>query len=93
MNAPEPITIDQTQGALSARFTVPGIKCAGCIGKIERELPKTDGIEAARVNFSAKRVAIEHAPWLSAEAIERAFEAIGFEAQPIDANPMGCEDG
>ena len=50
---------DTPRAFAGTRFTVPGIKCAGCIGKIERELPKNDGIESARVNFSAKRVAIE----------------------------------
>lgn len=56
MNAP---SIIQAETPLAiTRLTVPGMKCAGCIGKIERELPKTPGIAAARANLSAKRVAI-----------------------------------
>jgi len=75
------------------RFTVPGMKCAGCIGKIERELPKIDGITAARVNFSAKRVAIEHASWMDESDLEEALLSIGFEAQRVEDNPMGHDAG
>jgi Cu2+-exporting ATPase len=75
------------------RFTVPGIKCAGCIGKIERELPKTTGIRSARVNFSAKRVAIEHDPSVTEDDLVEALLALGFEAQRVEDNPMGTEAG
>ncbi len=77
----------------STRFTVPGMRCAGCIAKIERELPKADGVIAARVNFSSKRVAIEHDPSLAEEAMTEALLHLGFESQPIDENPLGDEAG
>ena len=76
---------------VGTRFTVPGIKCAGCIGKIERELPKLDGIASARVNFSAKRVAIQHDPSLDESELTRALLSLGFEAQHVADNPMGTE--
>ena len=92
MNAPALLIADQ--GALvSTRFTVPGMRCAGCIAKIERELPKTPGISAARANFSAKRVAIRHDPAIGEDALTEALRALGFEAQPVTDNPMGIEDG
>ena len=72
MNAPALLIADQ--GALvSTRFTVPGMRCAGCIAKIERELPKTPGISAARANFSAKRVAIRHDPEMGEAALTEAL--------------------
>ncbi|WP_234036274.1 heavy metal translocating P-type ATPase [Porphyrobacter sp. YT40] len=67
------------------------MKCAGCIGKIERELPKLPGIAAARANFSAKRVAIRHDPALGEEALTAALLGLGFEAQPVADNPLGDE--
>jgi P-type Cu2+ transporter len=73
----------------ATRFTVPGMRCAGCIAKIERELPKTPGIIAARANFSAKRVAIEHDPELDEAVLEEALRALGFEAQRVADNPLG----
>lgn len=95
MNAPD-LALGQASDTANAevrgtRFTVPGIRCAGCIGKIERELPKHEGIYAARVNFSAKRVAIEHDPALGEEALSDALLALGFESQPVDENPLGDE--
>ncbi|MDZ4139739.1 MAG: heavy metal translocating P-type ATPase, partial [Erythrobacter sp.] len=90
MNAPAPIRAD-SPALISTRFTVPGMRCAGCIGKIERELPKVEGIIAARANFSAKRVAIQHDPALDETALTAALLAIGFEAQPVADNPLGVE--
>ena len=37
MNAPALLTPDEARPLISTRFTVPGMKCAGCIGKIERD--------------------------------------------------------
>lgn len=89
--AAAPPTVDGHASLSSTRFTVPGIRCAGCIAKIERELPGTEGIHEARVNFSAKRVAIRHEPDLSEEAMSRALLKLGFESQPVDENPLGQE--
>lgn len=77
---------------LDSRFTVPGIRCAGCIGKIERGLADVPGITAARVNFSAKRVAVQHASELNDDDIITALEQLGFEAVPIAENPLGHDD-
>ena len=83
----------EERALIGTRFTVPGMKCAGCIGKIERELPKIAGIESARVNFSAKRVAIQHDSTLDEDDLTQALLSIGFEAQRVDDNPMGTEAG
>ncbi|MEM6909740.1 MAG: heavy metal translocating P-type ATPase [Pseudomonadota bacterium] len=92
MNAPEALASSRQERLTDTRFTVPGIKCAGCIAKIERELPKLDGIAAARVNFSAKRVAIEHDRTISETSLTEALARLGFEAQRADVNPLGADD-
>jgi Cu2+-exporting ATPase len=74
------------------RFTVPGMRCAGCISKIERELPQVPGVAEARVNFSAKRVAVRHDASIDEAGIVRALEHLGFEAQPAAANPLAQDD-
>ncbi len=90
MNAPAVLMADEAGAHTTTRFTVPGMKCAGCIGKIERELPKIAGIAAARANFSAKRVAISHDPALGEDALTAALLALGFEAQSVsDADMLG----
>ncbi|MBU2408503.1 MAG: heavy metal translocating P-type ATPase, partial [Gammaproteobacteria bacterium] len=75
-----------------SRFTVPGMRCAGCIAKIERGLRDVEGVEAARVNFSAKRVAVRHDRALDADALVAAIGRLGFEAQTADANPLAQDD-
>ncbi|MFC0203575.1 heavy metal translocating P-type ATPase [Novosphingobium soli] len=75
------------------RLTVPGMRCAGCIGKIERGLAELPGVAAARVNFSARRVAVRHAPSLDAEALIAALRRLGFEAERAADNPLARDDG
>ena len=89
MNAPAVLDPTDHRPLAATRFTVPGMRCAGCIAKIERELPKTPGIVAARANFSAKRVAIQHDPAIDEAALEQALLALGFEAQRVADNPLG----
>jgi P-type Cu2+ transporter len=65
-------------------FSVSGMRCAGCISKIETGLALRPGIAAARVNFTAKRVSVSHLPEMAKPDLIAAFEAIGFEAVPLD---------
>lgn len=92
MHAPAALIAPQQRPLAATRFTVPGMRCAGCIAKIERELPKTPGIHAARANFSAKRVAITHDPGLDEAVLEKALLALGFEAQAVAENPLGADN-
>ena len=84
MNAPLP-----AQGLIAATpltetsFSVPGMRCAGCISKLETGLPRTAGIVSARVNLTAKRVAIAHLPALTPPELQAAIAGLGFEAQPL----------
>lgn len=64
-------------------FSVPGMRCAGCIAKLEDGLPKTPGIVAARVNFTARRVTLTHMSHLTLPDLQQAIGALGFEAQPL----------
>jgi len=92
VNAPAPsLAVPENDAPRGTRFTVPGMRCAGCIAKIERELRRVDGVIAARVNFSAKRVAVEHDASVDEEALAKALQELGFEAQAVSDNPLGVE--
>ena len=82
MNAPVPL--DTLEGARleDSRFTVPGMRCAGCIAKIERGLAGLEGVESARVNFSSKRVAVRHEASLSEEDLEKIAALMLDEYKP-----------
>ncbi|MCB2049670.1 MAG: cadmium-translocating P-type ATPase [Novosphingobium sp.] len=92
MSAPTAFSPEQAAELTDSRFTVPGMRCAGCIAKIERGLGELAGVEAARVNFSAKRVAVRHDDRLDDDAIVAALERLGFESQPAVANPLAEDD-
>lgn len=64
-------------------LSVPGIHCAGCISKIERELARADGVIEARVNFTAKRVRVSHVEGIEAESLRDELQRIGFVAHPF----------
>jgi len=66
-------------------FSVPGMRCAGCISKLENGLAAVAGIAAARVNFTAKRVTVTHLPELATPELTAAFAGLGFEAQALGA--------
>ena len=72
-------------------FAVPGIHCAGCISKIEKGLAAVPGIASARINFSARQVALEHAPALEVPELQAAIAGLGFEAQPLRAGAPEAE--
>ena len=82
MNAP---------GSASARvaplsetlFSVPSLRCAACIARLEGGLAQAPGIAAARVNFTAKRVTIAHDPDIAVPELIGAIGRLGFEAEPL----------
>ena len=81
MNAPATLTVnDEVRTSL---FNVPGIHCAGCIAKIERGLAVTEGVRAARVNFTAKRVRVEHDAGIEDEVIQGELRRLGFASEPF----------
>ena len=90
MTAPQALTPGET--LLETSFSVPALRCAGCIAKLEDGLPLNPGIAAARVNFTAKRVTIVHNADLDTPKLREAIEKIGFEAQPVDLAVTG-DDG
>lgn len=96
MNAQSPRSefADEVQPVecIDSRFTVPGMRCAGCIGKIERGLSQLPGVAAARVNFSAKRVAVSHIPQLTDDELLEQIRQLGFEAERAADNPLARDD-
>tara|TARA_R110000782_G_scaffold167129_3_gene259085 strand:- start:4108 stop:6249 length:2142 start_codon:yes stop_codon:yes gene_type:complete len=74
-----------------SRFAVPGMRCAGCISKLENGIGGLPGVAAARVNFSAKQLAVSHEASIDDRALIGEIARLGFEAQPLAANPLGTD--
>ena len=68
-------------GLTHTMLAVPAMHCAGCMGKVERGLAALPGVTEARVNLSARMVAVTHADTLGPQDLVRALSGIGFEAQ------------
>ena len=94
MNAPSALALQgDAANCAESRFAVPGMRCAGCISKIERGLADLSGVVAARVNFSTKQVAVSHTDELSETALLQAIEKLGFDVQILADNPLGEDRG
>ncbi|MEM6940737.1 MAG: heavy metal translocating P-type ATPase [Pseudomonadota bacterium] len=92
--AAAPVALEIAQTSKSQRFSVPGIRCAACIGVIEGHLSRVVGVQDARVNATQKRVTVNTD--LPLEEILQELRAIGYEAFPLDeallsgeADPLG----
>ena len=61
-------------------LSVPQARCAACISAIEGALQRLDGVLAARVNLTSRRVAVK---WMSEggpPSMIDALKAIGYDA-------------
>ncbi|MDH7970958.1 heavy metal translocating P-type ATPase [Sphingomonas sp. AR_OL41] len=68
------------EAAVRSTFAVEGLRCAGCIAKLEGALGAMPGVIAARVNFGAGRVTVEHLDAPDEDALCAAIDALGFRA-------------
>ncbi|WP_277600655.1 heavy metal translocating P-type ATPase [Altericroceibacterium xinjiangense] len=78
MNA---LTSPLTDQTVRTVLLVPGMHCAGCMGKVERGLGAVPGVLEARVNLSARTATIGHSPDLDTRELVTALESLGFETQ------------
>ncbi|MBN8843713.1 MAG: cadmium-translocating P-type ATPase [Sphingomonadales bacterium] len=74
-------------------FSVPDIRCAGCIAKLEQGLVRDQRIATARVNFTEKRVHLSCVPDAEIPDLIGAFTTLGFEAHPIGKGPDEADGG
>ncbi|MFM6829317.1 MAG: heavy metal translocating P-type ATPase [Novosphingobium sp.] len=74
--APEP-----PANAVHTILAVPGMHCAGCMGKVERSLSAVAGVTSARTNLTARTVEIVHEAQVELPALVAALAATGFDAQ------------
>jgi Cu2+-exporting ATPase len=69
-----------------------GMRCTGCLHRIERALRAAPGVEEASVNYTAQRALVRYAAErTNADALVAAVEALGYGALPYD--PAALERG
>lgn len=63
-------------------LAVPGMHCAGCMGKVERALGAVPGVASARANLTARTIAVDHTDAVEIPALVAALAGAGFAAEP-----------
>ena len=70
-------------------LAVEGLRCAGCMAKLERGISSLDGVSKARVNLTSKRMAVEWTgPSQTPSSIINAVSGLGFKAYPFDPDRL-----
>ncbi|MHA6719859.1 heavy metal translocating P-type ATPase [Sphingomonas sp. RS6] len=81
MNAP--VTFRATGQIADTDLVVEGLRCAGCIAKLEHGLLAMTGVSEARVNFTTKRLHVVHDVTLDADTLIAGIGTLGFEAHAL----------
>ncbi|MEF2072520.1 heavy metal translocating P-type ATPase [Consotaella aegiceratis] len=82
--------VEDGEGGIRYVFTVPEVHCAACISTIERALGRLDGVTAARVNLSTRRVRVAADPGMEDPyRIVETVERLGYTVSFID---LAAED-
>lgn len=71
-------------------LSVPSMKCAACIGKIEERLSQIKGVNDPRVNLTLKRVSLSSD--LPVEHLIKALQSLGYEAHPFEPSDPKIND-
>lgn len=80
MNAP--VRLVDAAPLESTVLVVPGMHCAGCMGKVERAFAGLPGVHSARVNLTARQVRVEHETVVREPELMAALADAGFASQP-----------
>jgi P-type Cu2+ transporter len=70
----------------TATLDVKGMKCAGCVSAVERQLSQNEGVSSAQVNLITEVAVIEYRPEsVSPDRLAEKLTAIGFPTKPRDS--------
>lgn len=90
---PAPFVRRDAKGLAQLELAVRGMRCAGCMSKVENGVRQLPGVTQARVNLSSAKL---HVSWqegaTTAEQIVARVNALGFEAFPHDPAAMLQQD-
>ena len=72
-------------GGASLELLVPDIRCASCLGKVERTVAALPGVSAARVNLTRKHLTVDFSRGAAdAGRVIAALDQLGYPASPYD---------
>lgn len=60
-----------------------GFSCPSCVGKIEKQVGRLDGVEDVKVHFASSRIEIDHDPAVvSVDDLVAAVDKAGYTSTP-----------
>ncbi len=80
-------------GTAEMEVAVDGIKCAGCMARIERAFSTEASVRKARVNLTLRRLSLawEDGAYEPADAL-KTLDDLGFTGHPFTANAPDSEE-
>jgi Cu2+-exporting ATPase len=67
-----------------------GLRCAGCVGRVERELRSADGVIDASVDYTTHRALVRYEPGrIAPEQLVQRVVSLGYSATPFDPEQLG----
>jgi len=69
----------------TVRFSVPGMDCPSCAGKVERSVRRLDGVTDVDPRVTSGTVAAAYEPPATTDAVRERIEAAGYDVEGGDA--------
>ena len=70
-----------TTNEVNTTFRAEGFSCPSCVGKIEKQIGRLDGVKGVSVKFASGRVEVAHDPAvISADEVASAITRTGYPA-------------
>lgn len=80
--------------SINSQFSIEGMTCASCVGRVERVLSKVPGVSSVAVNLASESVVIDHGPEVTLEQLAEVIQRAGFMARVqdliLDVHGMTC---
>ncbi|WP_167632294.1 heavy metal translocating P-type ATPase [Mariprofundus ferrooxydans] len=80
------MSVDQTKPdpeTQSIRLAIDGMRCAGCVSKVEAALDGVPGVRQASVNLVDRTASVQADQSLSTDALIAAVQSVGFDASTL----------
>ncbi len=82
----------ENEHTIQQNFDVQGMSCAACSARVEKTLSRQPGVVQAAVNLATATATVTYDPSAcTAEALQQAVEAVGFDLTPKQETPAPSE--
>ncbi len=73
-------------------LSVPDAHCAACIGTIEQDLARMDGVRSVRLNLTLKRLSVDATAETEVEDVITRLNKLGYDAHELDPGTLSMTE-